>query len=39
VCARCNAILPYGSDAATGVLETGSARFVICTDCVQALRT
>jgi hypothetical protein len=39
VCARCNAILPRGSDAATGVLETGSARFVICTDCVQALRT
>lgn len=41
VCARCNALLPRGSDAATGVAESGSStsgRFVICQPCVQALR-
>jgi hypothetical protein len=39
VCARCNAILPRGSDAATGVPEGGgSARLVICSDCLAALR-
>jgi len=39
VCARCNALLPRGSDAATGVVESGDARFVICQPCVQQLRT
>jgi hypothetical protein len=35
VCARCNALLPKGTDAAVGV----GTRFVICNACVQALRT
>ena len=39
VCSRCNALLPRGSDAATGVAETGNTRFVICQACVQELRT
>jgi hypothetical protein len=39
VCARCNALLPRGSDAAMGVSETGNTRFVICNACVQELRT
>ncbi len=38
VCSRCNALLPKGSDAATGVSEAGDSRFVICTDCVDQLR-
>ncbi len=38
VCARCNALLPKGSDAATGVSETGETRFVICKACVEQLR-
>ncbi len=38
VCARCNALLPKGSDAATGVTDSGSTRFVICQTCVQQLR-
>lgn len=43
VCARCNALLPKGSDAATGVTdgvgdEHRVSRFVICTACVQQLR-
>lgn len=38
VCARCNALLPKGSDAATGVSETGDGRFVICKACVDQLR-
>ncbi len=38
VCARCNAMLPRGSDAATGVAETARARFVICLDCLDQLR-
>lgn len=38
LCARCNALLPRGSDAATGVVETGDTRFVICQACVQQLR-
>lgn len=38
VCARCNALLPKGSDAATGVTESGDTRFVICNDCVDQLR-
>lgn len=38
VCARCNALLPRGTDAATGVVENGSTRFVLCQPCVQALR-
>ena len=38
VCSRCNALLPKGSDASTGVSESGETRFVICTECVEQLR-
>jgi len=41
VCARCNAMLPRGSDAATGVAEvaeTAAGRFVICLTCLEQLR-
>ena len=38
VCARCNALLPKGTDAAVGIGESTTTRFVICTACVQALR-
>ncbi len=38
VCARCNALLPRGTDAATGVSEHGDTRFVICRPCVEQLR-
>jgi hypothetical protein len=38
VCARCNALLPRGTDAATGVGESGAARFVICGSCLAVLR-
>ena len=39
VCARCNAILPRGHDAATGIAETSETRLVICLTCLAALRT
>jgi RNase P subunit RPR2 len=38
VCLRCNAILPRGSDAATGVTETTGGRLVICLACLDQLR-
>ena len=38
VCLRCNAILPRGSDAATGVAETTGGRLVICLACLEQLR-
>jgi len=38
LCARCNAILPKGHDAATGVAETSGTRMVICLVCLEALR-
>jgi len=38
VCARCNAILPRGCDAASGVTETTSARLVICLACLEQQR-
>ena len=38
VCVRCNAILPRGSDAATGVTETTGGRLVICLACLEHLR-
>jgi len=38
VCARCNAILPRGSDAATGVTDNAASRFVICLACLAELR-
>lgn len=38
VCARCNAILPRGRDAASGVTEATSARLVICLACLEQLR-
>jgi len=37
VCARCNALLPRGSDAATAVGE-GAGRLVICLSCMEELR-
>ncbi|HEU0036691.1 MAG TPA: hypothetical protein VFQ53_39025 [Kofleriaceae bacterium] len=39
VCARCNGLLPKGSEAGTGVAEPGGARFVICRLCVRELTT
>ena len=38
VCARCNVILPRGSDAASGVTETASTRLVICLACLEQQR-
>jgi hypothetical protein len=38
VCVRCNAMLPRGSDAATGIAETTGGRFVICLVCLEQLR-
>lgn len=38
VCARCNVLLPKGTDAAVGIVEADTTRFVICNPCVQALR-
>jgi hypothetical protein len=38
VCARCNEILPRGSDAALGVPGTGGGRLVICLVCLEQLR-
>jgi len=41
VCARCNAMLPRGTDAATGVtemVEPAVGRFVICLTCLELLR-
>ena len=38
VCARCNEILPRGSDAAIGVPESGGSRLVICLVCLEQLR-
>jgi len=37
VCARCNAILPRGSDAATAIGD-GAGRLVICLSCLEELR-
>jgi hypothetical protein len=38
VCARCNEILPRGSDAAIGIPEAGGGRLVICLVCLEQLR-
>ncbi|MEJ7598723.1 MAG: hypothetical protein WKG01_12515 [Kofleriaceae bacterium] len=38
LCARCNAILPKGHDAATGIAEASETRLVICLTCLAALR-
>jgi hypothetical protein len=38
LCGRCNALLPRGTDAATGVTERGGTRLVICQPCVAELR-
>jgi len=37
VCARCNALLPRGSDAATAVGEGAAGRLVICLSCLKEL--
>jgi len=39
VCARCNDLLPRGTDAAIGIAEATSARLVVCTACLEELRT
>ena len=36
VCARCNALLPKGSDAAIGITESTTTRFIVCTACARA---
>ena len=38
VCARCNALLPRGSDAATGIEDDSTVRFVICASCLAEIR-
>jgi hypothetical protein len=38
VCARCNDLLPRGSDAAIGVVEHGTSRLIVCTKCLEELR-
>jgi hypothetical protein len=38
VCARCNELLPKGSDAALGLAESGGGRVIICTNCLEELR-
>src|SRR5262245_39247112 len=38
VCARCNGLLPRGSDAAIGIAETTGGRVVICLVCLEQLR-
>lgn len=38
VCARCNALLPRGSDAALGIPERGGGRVIVCATCLEELR-
>jgi hypothetical protein len=38
VCARCNDLLPRGSDAAIGVAERGEGRVIVCSTCLEELR-
>ena len=38
VCARCNDLLPRGSDAAIGIPEAGGSRLVIFLVCLEQLR-
>jgi hypothetical protein len=38
VCARCNELLPRGSDAAIGIAESSGGRLVICLGCLEKLR-
>jgi hypothetical protein len=38
VCARCNALLPKGRDAAIGVAEHGGGRVIVCSTCFEELR-
>jgi hypothetical protein len=38
VCARCNELLPRGSDAAIGIAESTGGRLVICLGCLEKLR-
>ena len=39
VCARCNAMLPRGSDAGLGIAEHGGGRVIVCVSCLEELRT
>jgi hypothetical protein len=38
VCARCNALLPRGSDAALGIAERGGGRVIVCATCLEEIR-
>src|SRR5450432_516040 len=38
VCARCNELLPKGSDAAIGLAESGGGRVIICSPCLELQR-
>jgi hypothetical protein len=38
VCARCNDMLPKGSDAAIGVPEHGGGRVIVCASCFEEVR-
>jgi hypothetical protein len=38
VCARCNDLLPRGSDAAIGIAEATGGRLVLCLGCLEQLR-
>ena len=38
VCARCNAVIPRGKDAALGLAEHGGGRVIVCVICLEELR-
>jgi len=38
VCARCNALMPRGSDAALGIAEHGGGRVLVCARCLEEWR-
>src|SRR5262245_24056411 len=38
VCARCNGLMPRGSDAALGLAEHGGGRVIVCATCLEELR-
>ena len=38
VCARCNELLPKGSDAAIGVAEHGGGRVIVCASCFEEVK-
>jgi hypothetical protein len=38
LCARCNALLPRGQDAAIGMAARGDGRVIVCPNCLEELR-